>query len=64
MPDAAPTPGVYVLELGGQDDRFARREAESACSAVEPLGTGLATARGVTDRVRGLAFTQRAAELV
>jgi len=64
MPDAAPTPAVYVLELGGQDDRFARREAESACSAVEPLGTGLATARGVTDRVRGLAFTQRAAELV
>lgn len=55
---------MYVLELGGQDDRFARREAESACSAVEPLGTGLATARGVTDRVRGLAFTQRTAELI
>ncbi|MFB6205099.1 MAG: TIGR01177 family methyltransferase [Haloglomus sp.] len=55
---------MYVLELGGQDDRFARREAESACSAVEPLGTGLATARGITDRVRGLAFTQRAAEFV
>jgi tRNA (guanine10-N2)-dimethyltransferase len=64
MPDRAPTPGVYVLELGGQDDRFARREAASACSAVEPLGTGLATARGVTDRARGLAYTQRVAELV
>jgi tRNA (guanine10-N2)-dimethyltransferase len=55
---------VYVLELGGQDDRFARREAASACTAVTPLGTGLATARGVTDRVRGLAFTRRAAALV
>jgi tRNA (guanine10-N2)-dimethyltransferase len=64
MPDGASTPGVYVLELGGQDDRFARREAASACSAVEPLGTGLATARGVTDRSRGLAYTQRVAELV
>jgi tRNA (guanine10-N2)-dimethyltransferase len=64
MAGAAPVPAVYVLELGGQDDRFARREAESACSAVEPLGTGLATARGVTDRVRGLAYTQRVAALL
>ncbi|PSQ00703.1 TIGR01177 family methyltransferase [Halobacteriales archaeon QS_4_70_19] len=55
---------MYVLELGGQDDRFARREAESACTAVTPLATGLATARGVTDRARGLAFTRRVVELV
>ena len=64
MPGAPPMTPVYVLELGGQDDRFARREAESACSAVDPLGTGLATARGVTDRVRGLAYTQRVAALL
>jgi tRNA (guanine10-N2)-dimethyltransferase len=64
MSGAAPVAGVYVLELGGQDDRFARREAASACTAVEPLGTGLATARGVTDRARGLAFTRRVADLL
>jgi tRNA (guanine10-N2)-dimethyltransferase len=56
--------GVYVLELGGQDDAFARREAASAASAVTPLAPGLATARGVTDRVASLAYTHRACELV
>ncbi len=56
--------GVYVLELGGQDDAFAAREAASAASAVSPLAPGLATARGVTDRVRTLAYTHRACELV
>ncbi|MFC5971425.1 methyltransferase domain-containing protein [Halomarina salina] len=55
---------MYVLELGGEDDRFARREAASACSAVRPLAAGLATARGVTDRVRTLALTHRASRLV
>ncbi len=56
--------GVYVLELGGQDDAFARREAASAATDVSPLAPGLVTARGVTDRVRYLAFTHRACELV
>jgi tRNA (guanine10-N2)-dimethyltransferase len=56
--------GVYVLELGGQDDAFARREAASAASAVDVLAPGLATARGISDRVRHLAFTHRACALV
>jgi len=56
--------GVYVLELGGQDDPFAVREAASAASDVTPLAPGLATARGLTDRLRYLAFTRRACELV
>ncbi|MBX0304251.1 TIGR01177 family methyltransferase [Haloarcula salinisoli] len=55
---------MYVLELGGQDDPFARREAASAASDVTPLAPGLATARGVTDRVGHLAYTHRACELV
>lgn len=55
---------MYVLELGGQDDPFAVREAASAASAVTPLAPGLATARGVTDRVRTLAFTHRACALL
>jgi tRNA (guanine10-N2)-dimethyltransferase len=55
---------VYVLELGGQDDAFARREAESAASDVSALAPGLAAARGVAERARHLAYTRRACELV
>ncbi len=55
---------MYVLELGGQDDDFAVFEAQSAASDVEAIAPGLATARGVTDRVRSLAFTQAASELL
>jgi len=55
---------VYVLELAGQDDAFAAREAASAATGVELLAPGLATARGITDRVAHLAFTHRASELV
>jgi len=55
---------VYVLELGGQDDPFARHEAASATSDVATLAPGLATVRGVTDRARHLAYTRRACELV
>jgi len=55
---------VYVLELAGQDDAFAACEAASAASGVELAGAGLATARGVTDRVRHLAFTRRASALL
>jgi tRNA (guanine10-N2)-dimethyltransferase len=55
---------VYVLEFAGQDDAFAAREAASATTGVTRLGAGLATARGVTDRVRTLAFTRRASDLV
>ncbi|WP_254536628.1 methyltransferase domain-containing protein [Halomarina litorea] len=55
---------MYVLELGGEDDAFARCEAASACTDVRPLAAGLATARGVSDRVHGLAYTHRASALL
>ena len=55
---------MYVLELGGEDDAFAAYEAESAASDVEPLAPGLATARGITDRLPQLAYTHRASDLV
>ena len=55
---------MYVLELGGEDDAFAAYEAATAASDVERVATGLATASGITDRVRTLAYTHRASELV
>ncbi|MEF8855645.1 MAG: TIGR01177 family methyltransferase [Haloarculaceae archaeon] len=55
---------MYVLELGGENDAFAAREAATAASDVEIIAPGLATASEVTDRVRTLAYTHRAAELV
>lgn len=55
---------MYVLELAGQDDQFAAYEASHAASDVSVVGPGLATARGLTDRFAGLAFTHRASELV
>ena len=55
---------MYVLELAGQDDPFAIREARSAASGVTALAPGLATARGITDRVERLAFTHRASDLL
>ena len=64
IPPRGQCQSVYVLELGGQDDPFARREAASAASDVSLLAPGLATARGVTDRARHLAYTHRACALV
>jgi len=55
---------VYVLELGGEDDDFAAYEAATAASGVEVVAPGLATARGITDRVRTLAYTHRASDLL
>jgi len=55
---------VYVLELGGQDSDFAAFEAGSAASSVELAAPGLATTRTITDRVRHLAYTHSASELV
>ncbi|WP_132058992.1 methyltransferase domain-containing protein [Halorussus amylolyticus] len=55
---------MYALELGGQDDRFAAAEAASAATGVEVVAPGLATATAITDRVRNLAYTHRASELV
>lgn len=56
---------VYGLELAGQDDAFAAREAATACSAVERIAPGLATARGIDpDRITGLAYTHAAIDLI
>jgi tRNA (guanine10-N2)-dimethyltransferase len=56
---------VYLLELAGENDAFARCEARHAASAVSPLAPGLASARGIDpERVAGLAYTHRASELV
>jgi len=54
---------VYLLELAGEDDRLAAREATTAAAAVTPLAAGLATARGVGG-VERLAFTHRVSRLV
>ncbi|OVE84014.1 TIGR01177 family methyltransferase [Natronolimnobius baerhuensis] len=56
---------MYLLELGGEDDAFAAREAESAATGVRPIAPGLAVARGIApERVRGLAYTHRASGLL
>ncbi|WP_408956716.1 TIGR01177 family methyltransferase [Natrinema sp. 74] len=56
---------MYLLELGGEDDPFAAREAESAASGVERIAPGLAVARVISpERVRGLAYTRRASDLL
>ncbi|HET7324009.1 MAG TPA: methyltransferase domain-containing protein [Halococcus sp.] len=56
---------MYVLELGGEDDSLAAREAESAAEGVERIAPGLALAREVAHhRVRGLAYTHRASRVV
>ncbi|RBI63322.1 TIGR01177 family methyltransferase [halophilic archaeon] len=55
---------MYALELGGEDDAFAAREAQSAATDVTVVAPGLARATALTDRVRDLAYTHRASELV
>ncbi|ELY64627.1 methyltransferase domain-containing protein [Natronococcus jeotgali] len=56
---------MYFLELGGEDDAFAAREAESAAADVRPIAPGLALANAVVpERVRGLAYAHRASELL
>ncbi|WP_254532425.1 TIGR01177 family methyltransferase [Natrinema gelatinilyticum] len=56
---------MYLLELGGEDDVFAAREARSAATGVDRIAPGLAVARGIVpERVRGLAYTHRASELL
>jgi tRNA (guanine10-N2)-dimethyltransferase len=56
---------VYLLELGGEDDRFAAYEAASAAADLELVAPGLATAGAVDDdRVATLAYGRRACELV
>jgi len=59
------TKDVYCLELAGTEDAFAMCEAETATSALDRVAPGLATARGILpERVRTLAYTHRASELV
>jgi tRNA (guanine10-N2)-dimethyltransferase len=56
---------VYGLELVGTDDAYAAREARVVGTDVRVVAPGLATARGIDQgRVRDLAYTRRAAELV
>ncbi len=56
---------MYVLELGGEDDAFAVAEARAASSDVELLAPGVALAATIdSTRIRGLAFTHRASELL
>ncbi|ELZ95137.1 RNA methylase [Haloferax mucosum ATCC BAA-1512] len=53
------------MELAGEEDAFAAREAESAATDVTVVAPGLATARGVdTERAKHLAYTRRVVELV
>jgi tRNA (guanine10-N2)-dimethyltransferase len=54
---------VYLLEFVGDDDDFAAREAKSRCSALERIGPGLATTRGI-DRPETLAYTRRVCRLL
>lgn len=54
---------MYLLELAGDDDGFALREAKSRCSAPELVAPGIATARGV-DRPETLAYTRRICRLI
>ncbi|MEF8808714.1 MAG: methyltransferase domain-containing protein [Natronomonas sp.] len=54
---------MYLLELAGDEDAFALREAASRGSDVELLAPGLATARGIR-RAETLAYTRRVCRLV
>ena len=56
---------MYALELAGEDDAFAAREAASAAAGVEVVAPGVAVVGSVdADRVRTLAYTRRASRLV
>ncbi|TMT77906.1 TIGR01177 family methyltransferase [Haloterrigena sp. H1] len=56
---------MYLLELGGEDDAFAAREAAHAATGVARIAPGLAVAKTIVpERVRGLAYTHRASELL
>ncbi|WP_265112497.1 THUMP domain-containing protein [Halosolutus halophilus] len=56
---------MYLLELGGEDDAFAAREARSAATGVRRIGPGIALANAIDPvRVRGLAYTHRASDLL
>ncbi len=54
---------MHLLELAGEDDRLAVREAATVAAEVSPLAAGLATARGAGS-VERLALTHRVSRLV
>jgi tRNA (guanine10-N2)-dimethyltransferase len=57
--------GVYVLELGGDDDAFAAAEAAAAATDVRVVAPAIAVASDVDcERFRGLAYAHRAGEQV
>ncbi|MFB6295919.1 MAG: methyltransferase domain-containing protein [Halobacteriales archaeon] len=56
---------MYVLELAGEDDRFAAAEAGAAAAEVSVLAPGLAAAATIDPaRFRGLAYARRASRLL
>ena len=57
--------GVYLLEFAGDDDELAVVEAGAVGAGLEQIAPGVALAGSLeVERVRGLAFTRRASELV
>ena len=56
---------MYGLELAGEEDAFAAREAATAAADVTVVAPGLAVANAVaSERVHGLAYTRRALALL
>ncbi|UTF54118.1 methyltransferase domain-containing protein [Natronosalvus rutilus] len=56
---------MYLLEYGGEDDAFAAVESRHAATSVTRVAPGLAVANAlVPERVRGLAYTRAASDLV
>ena len=55
---------VYVLELVGEDDRFAGFEAAELVEGFELVAPGIGVAEGLTDRTGQLAFTRRICKAV
>lgn len=56
---------MYALELVGEEDAFAAREAATAAAGVERVAPGLATARSVDrERLERVAYTRAASRLL
>ena len=56
---------MYWLELAGETDAFAAREAATAAAGVDLLAPGIARAGGIDPaRVRRLAYTRAAHEAI
>ncbi|USZ70786.1 methyltransferase domain-containing protein [Natronosalvus halobius] len=56
---------MYLLEYGGEDDAFAAVESRHAATGVTRIAPGLAVANALApERVRGLAYTRAASDLV